>query len=490
MSETTASPVVIGVGLGYFLVCALIGVWAARRTRNAEDFFLAGRSVGLLPFAIAAMATTLSGFSFIGGPGLVYSIGLTAIFIILPAALTNTYGAIVLGPRMRNLAATHGFLTVSDAIGWRYGSRAAQGLSAAAILVGVIGYIGTNVLALGLVVRALLGIELELALWLGATVLLAYSAGGGILAGIWVDVFQGLLMAVASAIVFVFALDSGSGLIAITRAIEAVDPAFMGPWGSRGAMVALSFFFVFAVGSLGQPHIAHKYYMIRDVRRLRWYPVLMTVAMILAQLLFVGVGIAVKSLVVTGELAPLATPDDATPTFLLSYVPTFVSALVFAGVAAAIMSTVNSFLNIGAAAITHDIPKALGRAINSETQLRNGRLWTIALAVAGTLIAQMSGTLVAFLGIFGYGLFACTLVPALAIGLTWKGGTRQAALASIATGLVLTLTLETAAWLKLMTLPTGVTVSGLTLATSILVYVGISKWTAPLKSPVSSPKST
>ncbi len=259
MNESAVSPVVIGIGIGYFVVCALIGLWAARRTKTAEDFFVAGRSIGLLPFAIAAMATTLSGFAFIGGPGLVHSIGLTAAFIILPAALTNTYGAIVLGSRMRNLAATHGFLTVPDAIGWRYDSRAAQGLSAVAILVGVIGYIGTNVLALGLIVRALFGVDLSLALWLGTAVLLAYSAAGGILAGIWVDVFQGLLMVAASAIVFVFALDAGNGLAAITRAIEMVDPAFMGPWGSRGAMVALSFFFVFAVGSLGQPHIAHKY---------------------------------------------------------------------------------------------------------------------------------------------------------------------------------------------------------------------------------------
>lgn len=177
--------------------------------------------------------------------------------------------------------------------------------------------------------------------------LVAYSASGGILAGIWVDVFQGGLMAIASSIVFVFALDSGNGLAAISRAIEVVDPALVGPWGARGAMVALSFFFVFAVGSLGQPHIAHKYYMLKDPKRLRWYPALMTVAMILAQLLFVGVGLAVKALVARGEMPALAAADDATPQFLLRYVPEVVSALVFAGVAAAIMSTVNSFLNIG-----------------------------------------------------------------------------------------------------------------------------------------------
>lgn len=476
MPETGSGPqpVIIAVGVAYFLACALIGWWAARRTRSAEDFFVAGRGIGLLPFALAAMASTLSGFAFIGGPGLVYSIGLTALFIILPAALTNTYGALVLGTRMRVLGERHGLVTVPDALRLRYDSPAVQGLSALAILVGVVGYIATNVLALGLVVDALFGVGLSTGIWIGAAVTLAYSASGGILAGIWVDVFQGSLMAVASSIVFVFALDSGQGLAAISRAVQAVDPAFLGPWGRGGAMVALSFFFVFAVGSLGQPHIAHKYYMLKDVRRLRWYPALMTVAMLMAQLLFVGVGIAVKRLVVTGELAPLARADDATPTFLLNYVPTLVAALVFAGVAAAIMSTVNSFLNIGAAAITHDIPSALSLKRNTATWLTRGRLWTVALSIAGATLAQLSGTLVAFLGIFGYGLFACTLVPALAIGLTWKGGTRQGAIASIATGLSLTLALETAAWAGLISLPAGVTITGLTLVTTLLVYLSVS----------------
>ena len=43
--------------------------------------------------------------------------------------------------------------------------------------------------------------------------------------------------------------------------------------------------------------------------------------------------------------------------------------------------------------------------------------------------------LVAFLGIFGWGLFASTLVPALAVGLNWKGATREGAIASISLGL-------------------------------------------------------
>ncbi|MFZ9899114.1 MAG: sodium:solute symporter family transporter [Gemmatimonadaceae bacterium] len=460
------------VGITYFAICAAIAVWAARRTKTADDFFVAGRGVGLIPFAIAAMASTLSGFAFIGGPGLVYGIGMTAVFIILPAGVTNTLGAWVLGTRMHRLGRARGLLTVPDALAARYRSPAAQGLSAVAILAGVIGYVATNALALGVVIDALFATGLGPGIWIGTAVTLAYSVSGGILAGIYTDVFQGVVMAVASAAVFLFALDAGGGLPAITRTIEAADPALLGPWGTRGAMTALSFFFVFAVGSLGQPQIAHKYYMLRDIARLKWYPVLMTIAMLLAQLLFVGVGVAVKALVVRGAMAPLASPDDATPQFLLRFVPVVLSALVFAGVAAAIMSTVNSFLSIGAAALTHDLPRALGR--EPIRQLTIGRLWTVVIAVLAALLAQQAGLLVAFLGILGYGLFASTLVPALAIGLNWTGATREGALASIATGLTLTVVLEWFVWTERLTVPQGITVTGVTLVTSLVVFLGVS----------------
>jgi Na+/proline symporter len=82
--------------------------------------------------------------------------------------------------------------------------------------------------------------------------------------------------------------------------------------------------------------------------------------------------------------------------------------------------------------------------------------------------------MVAFLGIFGWGLFASTLVPALAIGLNWQGATRAGALASIGTGLAVTLVFETLAFFKVYSFPTGVTVSGLSLALSLLVFFGVS----------------
>jgi Na+/proline symporter len=176
--------------------------------------------------------------------------------------------------------------------------------------------------------------------------------------------------------------------------------------------------------------------------------------------------------VLSGRLPPLASPDQATPSLLLNATPIILAALVFSGIAAATMSVANSFINIGAAIVSHDLPVALGRRVKNE--LRWGRAVTILIAVAAAITAQRSGAMVAFLGIFGWGLFASTLVPALAVGLNWQGATREGAIASIVTGLVITLALETAAYLKTFTFPAGVTASAVAMVSSFLVFFVVS----------------
>src|SRR2546423_13449135 len=261
---------------------------------------------------------------------------------------------------------------------------------------------------------AIFGLGLGWVIWIGMGDTLACSELGGILAGIYNDVFQGTLMAIASVLVFLFVLSFGGGLGEISRTILAHDPTFLGPWGRLTPLAALSFFFVFSMGSVGQPQAVHRYYMLRDPLQLKWYPLLKTLGLVLVLLLYFGVGVGVKAFVLSGRLAPLASPDQATPTLLLNITPIILAALVFSGVAAATMSAANSFINIGAAIVTHDLPIAFGR--RGSNALRLGRIVTILIAVAAAITAERSGTMVAFLGIFGWGLFASTLVPALAVG--------------------------------------------------------------------------
>ena len=56
----------------YLAVCIGVGLWALRRTKSTKDFFMAGRDLGIIVTALAVFSSTLSGFGFVGGPGLVY----------------------------------------------------------------------------------------------------------------------------------------------------------------------------------------------------------------------------------------------------------------------------------------------------------------------------------------------------------------------------------------------------------------------------------
>ena len=161
--------------------------------------------------------------------------------------------------------------------------------------------------------------------------------------------------------------------------------------------------------------------------------------------MWVSIGLVMRALVLAGAHPELAGADAAAPAFLQQYAHPVLAGLVFAGLFAAIMSTADSFLNIGAAAVVHDIPRALtGRSLTRE--LFWARIATAAIAVLAALFALYShyenARLVALLGAFGWRTFGAALVPAIGIGFNWKRATPLAASVAIAVSLVLNFSIE------------------------------------------------
>jgi Na+/proline symporter len=60
------------------------------------------------------------------------------------------------------------------------------------------------------------------------------------------------------------------------------------------------------------------------------------------------------------------------------------------------------------------------------------------------------------------------------VGLNWRGATKAGAISSIVTGLVITLALESASYLKLFKFPAGVTASAVAMVASFLVFFAVS----------------
>jgi len=475
-------PLIVGCAAGYLLVVLAIGVWAAGRTRSNRDFFIAGQGVGLGVTALATMSAAFSGFVFLGGPGLTYRMGLASLWIVLPVSFTAGLLCWVLGRRLRLLSGIRDLVTLPEALAVRFDDRWVTGFAALAVTLGTVAYLGAQLLALGILLQAIFGLSsLALGMGLGLAVLLLYGVLGGMVAGVYTDVAQGTLMLGTAVAVFVRALTANGGWSEMTRSI-AESPAFgtrfLEPLGGASVYTAFGFLFVFGVGVLGQPQMLHKFYMIDDVRKLKWMPLVLASSQVLCLLIWFGVGLAVPGLVARGALQPLAQPDHATPLFLLGHASDLLAGLAFAGALAAIMSTADSFMNIGSAAIVRDLPRAFGRVPAGGLGL--SRMAAAAVTLVAALVAYAHGDLIALLGTFAFGTFAAALAPSLALGLTWDRVTGRAAAASIATGLGLNLGLELLARQdRLGGLPDGALPSAVALAASFVVLVVVSLGTRP-----------
>ena len=133
------SPVILACVVAYLVACFGIGIWAMRRTHTISDFLLAGQSLGPLVVVIATMSSIMSGFGFVGGPGLVFESGMSSAWMTLCAIFGASLTWIVLGKRLRLITEVRPVLTLPDVVQARYGGRLQRFFMALAILLGVLG---------------------------------------------------------------------------------------------------------------------------------------------------------------------------------------------------------------------------------------------------------------------------------------------------------------------------------------------------------------
>lgn len=457
----------------YLVVTLGIGAWATRQTKSVADFFVAGRSLGMFVMAIAAFASVQSGFGILGGTGLTFTSGLVFVTGIgFSAVLGFGLAWFLVGRRLFEMGNEGEVYTIGDVVERRYHSSSVRGAMAVAVVLGVIGYLGTQVQAMGVVMGAIFGIDTTTGGLIGLAILAIYAVGGGTIAAVYTDVFQGILMIVVSIIICFYAFNVAGGVGEVTSTLRAESADLAAPFGALPTMTIVCWVLLFTVGAAGQPQLLTKFLMIRDAKQLRWGALTAGLAYMCTMFLVVGVGLSSLALSLRGEFPELRGPDQALPAFLTEYTTPVLAGLVMAAILSAIMSTGDAFVNIGAAAIVRDIPRAFGREVRRE--LLWSRVAVAGLLIVSVLFSMYLDTLVALLGVFGWGTFAAAIFPAVVIGLVWRGATRHGALASIVVSILINFVLEIGAVYDFTPLPEGVINGAFALAVSLVVFVGVS----------------
>lgn len=464
--------IILVVSLAYFILMISIGVWANRRMKSSKDFLVAGQSLGFFVMAIASFSSIQSGWGMVGTTGTVSSwgVGVLVTVSVLPVGFAAAW--FLLGTKLRRLSVKHNVYSIPDIVRVRYKGRSAHLGMTIAVIIGAIGYMTSQVVAAGIIMSLLLGIPLAVATCVGALIVAAYTVAGGMLAAMWTDLIQGLIMIGMSVAIFCIALASGGGWGNIIDTLRSEDVNLLSLDGIQPAVWIVANAMMYFLGIIGQPQLVHKFLMLKSSKELKWGAMVAGIGYAATTLFSIGIGLATRSAIIDGRVEVPAVLDDTATNFLSNFTSPVIAGLALVALLAAIMSSASSFITIGASALMRDLAASFGLRLNRE--LLWNRVGSVIIVVAALVIGLYLDQIIYLLGAIGWAAFAAAIFGPIVLGIYWRRGTGLAATMSIFAGLGLNIVLTLATSNGWITLPAYFFSSTAVICVGILVYIVVS----------------
>lgn len=205
-----------GVLVAYAALVLLIG-WRARR--HGDDPLLAGRSIPAWAALCSLIATELSAATFIGVPHAAYLGDWSYLQLVIGSAL----GRLAVASWMIGLYHRLDLVTVYGLLGRRFG-RKSQRCAAWLFLVGRVLASGVRLFIAALAFATVTGASVELAIVATGVIATTYTRVGGIEAVIATDVLQGAVFLIAALVT----------LVALLGLLDGGAPALLAAAGAAG----------------------------------------------------------------------------------------------------------------------------------------------------------------------------------------------------------------------------------------------------------------
>jgi len=375
----------------YMAAMLAIGGLFARRQKTTEEYFLAGRRMPWLIVAMSMFASLTSAVTYMGLPAAAYTENISLIVVCVVSPLLAPVLIRVFYPVFCRLRVT----TSYEYIGLRFGRRARFAVSALFILARL-GWLGTVIYAPAIALSVVTGLPLWAAIVLMGLVATGYTVLGGITADIWTDVVQFLIMVIGAAwLAATLVARVPGGLAGIFSA--AADAGRLHVFNTRlslfemsGWMVAVTFFFQLMQDYGTDQTTVQRLMTTSDLRGVTKAILFnaATDAILIALLLFLGIGMFAYYAAFPGLLPEGVAGDRILPYYIIHALPDGVSGLLVTAIFAAAMSSMDSGISSLSTVIVSDFVRPLRRAARpDQDDLRLARLLTFALGALATGVA-------------------------------------------------------------------------------------------------------
>lgn len=439
----------------YAVLILGVGLWVSRdkkgHQKNAEDYFLASKSLPWWAIGASLIAANISAEQFIGMSGSGFAVGLAIASYEWMAALT----LLIVGKYFLPIFIEKGLYTIPEFVEKRFSTT----LKTILALFWIALYVFVNlasVLYLGsLAMETIMGIPMIYSIIGLALFAAAYSLYGGLSAVAWTDVIQVVFLILGGLVTTYLALNTVSGGEGVMAGMQTVfenvpekfamildksNPEYKNLPGLGvlvgGLWVANLYYWGF------NQYIIQRTLAAKSLRESQKGILLAACLKLIIPLIVVIPGIAAYVMVNDPEilaglgeaavtnLPSLEQADKAYP-WLLQFLPVGLKGLAFAALAAAIVSSLASMLNSTSTIFTMDIYRQyINKDASDKKTVNVGRLSAaVALIIASIMAPLLGGIDQAFQFIQEYtGIVSPGILAVFLLGLFWKKTTNKAAI--------------------------------------------------------------
>lgn len=465
----------------FFLSMLVVGVWSYFRSKNSEDYFVAG---GKLPWWLAGISHHVSGHSgavFVAYAAVAYTHGFTMyMWWAFPVGIVIIASAKVFPVYWVRLRKNFQIQSPLEYLSVRYDITTQQIVAWSGVILKIFD-VGAKWAAIAILLHVVAGISMTTGILASGLVTLIYVTFGGLWGVIITDLIQFIVQVLGGIVMFVLVVKQLGGPESITQIWDRLPPShsnlFNDPYSA--GFVGIMFFLYFlsyngGIWSLATRYIsspsekeASKAARLSGILYLVW-PLILFFPMWAAPLILPG----------------LANPAESYGWLMVKILPQGMIGLVIASLFAATMGMTASDVNTIAAVITRDILPVVSEKFREDKHsLRTARITTFCFTLATIVIAlnyeRFGGVLGLIVNWFG-ALLGPTAMPLL-LGLLplFKSCGPKAAISSIIAGVI------TFVITKNMNLNSLALEVGLPTIVSAIVFVGIGLTTKTVPKKVS-----
>lgn len=422
----------------YMALVIAIGALSSRMfRRTGEDYFLATRSIGPFILLMSLFGTNMTAFALLGSSGEAYHAGI-GVFGMMPAisGLVIPTVFFLVGTRAWAAGKRHGYVTQVQFFRDRWDSDA-LGLMLFVVLVAlVIPYLLIGVMAGGITLNQVTdGTVPE---WVGGLVIclvvVVYVTSGGLRGTAWVNTFQTLVFMVLGAVTLYVIFGRMGGLDSVVSRLQESHPELL----VRGDLQSRMRWFTYSFIPLSAGMFPHMFMHWLSARRASSFKVVL----VAYPLCIAAVWLPPVLLGIAGQLDFPGLVGGQSNSILVQmislYAPGVLAGLLGAGVFAAVMSSLDSqVLSLGTM-FTEDIVRHYGYGDNMDDrqEILSGRIFVVLILAFTYVLSLFTARSIFDLATWSFTGFAA-LFPIAIAALFWRRSTREGAMASVATVVVL-----------------------------------------------------